>query len=193
MPVRVANTFSLATSDGMRWNFTERRLVAPYLPGGVLSGTSHAYRFVVAPVGRPVLVVERSHTPLPLGDAERADWQKWVEYFKTRPGPPPAYEVPRLKPAIRALRSDHLGRVWVDVFVAAERRNDPPRPAGDARPQLTWKERTTYDVFSPAGAYLGRVAFPAETELLAIRDHRLYTRSKGPDGEDRVVVYRLAP
>lgn len=56
---------------------------------------------------------------------------------------------------------------------------------------LFWKERTTYDVFSPAGAYLGRVRLPAETVILAIQDHRLLTRARGPDGEDRVIAYRL--
>lgn len=182
--------FWLSTSDGMRWNFTPQALSAPYWPGGVLSGHSHAYRYVVAPAGGRPMVVERTHTPLPLGEAERADWMKWVEYFKSQPGGR-TYDVPRTKPAIRELRSDHLGRVWVDVFVAAEKRNDPPRPAGDVRPLLTWKERTTYDVFSPTGAYLGRVGLPAQTTLLAIRDSRLYTLTKGPDGEDRVVVLRM--
>jgi hypothetical protein len=189
-PANASRAFYLSTSDGMRWNFTEQPIVKPYRPGGVLSGTTHAYRFVVAPARGRVMVVERRHSPLPLGNAERADWIKWVEYFRTQ-GQGRNYEIPRQKPAIRDLRSDHLGRIWVDVFVAAEKRNDPPRPAGDPRPLLTWKERTTYDVFSPAGEYLGRVAFPAETVLLAIRDNRLYTRTKGPDGEDRIVVLRL--
>ena len=183
--------FWLSTSDGMRWNFTPQTIIAPHVPGGVLSGHSHAYRFVVTPVhGRP-MVVERRHTPLSLGDEERADWMKWIEYFKSQPAGR-TYELPRTKPAIRELRSDHLGRIWVDVFVVAEKRNDPPRPAGDARPLLTWKERTTYDVFSPAGEYLGRIGLPKETVLLAIRDSRLYTRTKGPDGEDRIVVFRMA-
>jgi hypothetical protein len=182
--------FYLSTSDGMRWNFTEQPIVQPYVPGGVLLGTTHAYRFVVAPSRGRVMVVERRHSPLPLGDDERADWMKWVEYFRTREQGR-TYEVPRQKPAIRDLRSDHLGRIWVDVFVAAEKRNDPPRPAGDPRPLLTWKERTTYDVFSSAGEYLARIALPAETVLLAIRDNRLYTRTKGPDGEDRIVVLKM--
>lgn len=193
MPADAPRSFFLSTSDGMRWNFVERRLTAPYLPGGVLSGTSHAYRFAVTVPGKPVLVVERRHTPVPLGAAERADWLAWVEYFRTNPGGPPVqYQVPRTKPPIRALASDHLGRVWVEVFVPAEKRHDPPRPAGDPRPLLTWKERTTYDVFSPGGEYLGRVGLPAETVILAIRDNRILVRGKGPDGEDRVLVYRMA-
>ena len=117
---------------------------------------------------------------------------KWVEYFRTQPARAVTYELPRTKPAIRELRSDHLGRVWVDVFVQAEKRNEPPRPAGDVRPILTWKERTTYDVFAATGGYLGRVALPAQSILLAIRGDRLYTLTRGPEGEERIVVFRMA-
>jgi hypothetical protein len=185
--------FWLSTSDGMRWNFTPQQLSAAYVPGGIVSGQTHAYRFVITQPGKRPLVVERRHTPLPLGEEEREDWMKWVEYFRTRPGGRGAtYELPNTKPAIRELRSDHLGRIWVEVFVKAEKRNEPPRPAGDVRPVLTWKERTTYDVFAPGGEYLGRIGLPAQSTVLAIRDNRLITLTRGPDGEERIVVFRLA-
>jgi hypothetical protein len=101
------------------------------------------------------------------------------------------YDISRAKPAIRGLTSDHLGRIWVDVFVEAEKRDEPARPAGDARPLLTWKERTTYDVFSPAGAYLGRIQLPAQAVLLDVYQDRLLLRTKGQEGEDHVAVYRI--
>jgi hypothetical protein len=196
MPAGSPRPFFLSTSDGMRWNFVEQRLTAPYYPGGTLSGTSHQYRFVVSVPGKPPLAVERKWTPMPLGDEERKDWIRAADFVGRDPRrgdrPPITYEIPRTKPPMRSLRSDHLGRIWVEVSVKAERRNEPPvRP--DGRPQLLfWKERTTYDVFSPTGDYLGRVALPAETEILAIRGNRILTRTKGPDGEDRVVVFGLA-
>jgi hypothetical protein len=56
---------------------------------------------------------------------------------------------------------------------------------------LYWREQTTFDVFSPAGQYLGRVALPQQAVLLAINGNRLYVRAKGPDDEDRLVVLRL--
>jgi len=183
--------FFLNTAEGSRSSFMELPLREFYPPGGHLFGSSHAYRFVVSRPGEPVLVVERRYTPIPLGTEERTQWlaaADWLE--KNRPGGN-KYVIARTKPPIRALMGDHLGRIWVDVFGPAEKRNDPPRPAGDARPQLTWKERTSYDVFSPFGAYLGRVNLPAETVGLAIRHNRLLARGKGPDGEDRVLVYRL--
>lgn len=183
-------SFMLSTSDGGRWNFVERSHQAPFPPGGYLSGSSNAYRFVVTRPGQPVYVVERRYEPVPLGDAERNEWLQWATWFETnRAGF--KYLIPRTKPAIRALTGDHLGRVWVHVFGPAEKRNEPPRPPGDNRPLLTWKERNRFDVFSLAGEYLGRVTLPPETVLLAIRDNRILTRGKGPDGEDRVIIYRL--
>jgi len=184
--------FFLNTSAGSRSSFMELPLREFYPPGGHLFGSSHAYRFVVSRPGEPVLVVERRYTPILLGTEERAEWlasADWLE--KNRPGGY-KYVIARTKPPIRALMGDHLGRIWVEVFGPAEKRNDPPRPPGDNRPQLTWQERNRFDVFSPTGDYLGRVTLPAETVLLAVRDNRILIRGKGADGEDRVMVYRIS-
>jgi hypothetical protein len=97
-----------------------------------------------------------------------------------------------VKPPLRALRTDNLGRIWAEVWVKAEKRNLPPTLPDGREQLLFWRERTTFDVISSAGEYLGRVALPAETVLLDIQGHRLQTRGKGPDGEDRVIVFRMA-
>jgi hypothetical protein len=188
--------FWLSTSDGMRWNFGEQDVSAPYHGGGVLSARSHAYRVAVDGGHGRVMLVERSFQPILLGTAERAEWEAWASYMTSRNASRPGglrrtYDIPRAKPAIRDLTSDHLGRIWVDVFVEAEKRDEPPRPSGDARPLLTWKEGTTYDVFSPAGAYLGRIQLPAQAVLLDVWQDRLLLRTKGEEGEDRVAVYRM--
>jgi sugar lactone lactonase YvrE len=182
--------FVLVSSDGMRSNFIERRLRAPYLAGGVLGASSHTYRFVVSD-GRRVTSIERSIPGVRLGDEERAQWLEWADSFKVR-NPRGQYEIPRVKPFIRDIRSDHVGRIWVDVYVAAERRtNLPPRRDNGGKQILYWRERTTYDVFAPDGRYLGRVALPEESQLLTISGNRLYTLGRGRDGEERLVVFRL--
>jgi hypothetical protein len=182
--------FALSTSDGMRMNFIDQNHVAPYLAGGLLAAGSHAYRVIVSDGARRAMVIERSQRPVSLGGEERAQWLEWADSMRLRGGGP--YEIPRTKPFIRRLRSDHLGRIWVEVYVEAEKRLKLPktRPGG-GKQILHWRERTTYDVFSPTGVYMGRVALPAETVLLAVRGNRIYTRGRGPDDEERVVVYRL--
>jgi hypothetical protein len=184
-------SFSLSTSDGMRWNFVNRPLVSPYAGGGFLSGAANANRFVIDTGGPSVVVVERTEAPVTLGSEERSEWTAMAEFMRTRP-PHREYPVPRTKPYIRRLTSDHLGRIWVERFVAAEKRtNIPPRPP-ERGPLVTWRERATFDVFSPAGTFLGRVALPAEAVLMSVRDDRIWARTKGADGEERVSVFRLA-
>lgn len=185
--------FTLSTSDGMRRNFVEENLVAPYLAGGLLAARSQAYLVIVSDGSGRVLVIERSQPAVTLNAEERAEWLEWADTMRLRSRGRGQYVIPRTKPLIRSLRSDHLGRIWVEVYVEAEKRlNLPPTRPDGGKQILHWRERTTYDVFSPAGQYLGRVALPAETVVLAIRGNRLYTRGRGPDDEERVVVYRLA-
>ena len=187
----IPQTFALSTSDGMRLNFIEDPLYAPYLSGGILAGRSGAYRVVVNDGSRRVMVIERNVQPVRLGSEERAQWVEWADTMRLRGSGP--YDIPRTKPLLRGLRSDHQGRIWAEVYVEAEKRTNLPATRTNGGKQiLYWRERTTYDVFSPQGQYLGRVALPQESVLLAISGNRLYTRGRGPDDEERIVVFRLA-
>lgn len=190
-PQPASQAFVLSTSDGMRWNFADFGLVSPYWGGGSVSARAGAYRFVVDTGRGTVRVVERAARAVALGNEEREEWTAFADFMqRTRP-PHRAYTIPRTKPYIRSLTSDHLGRVWVEVYVAAEKRtNIPPRPP-ERGPLVTWRERTTYDVFAPTGEFLGRVALPAESVLMTVRNDRLWVRAKGPGDEDRIAVYRI--
>lgn len=185
--------FALVTTDGMRSSFALKSLVAPCRLGGMVSARPDVHRFAVTDPGRRPLVVARPFTPEPLGRAERAVWLTWTEHSPRDPRTGRRYSIARLKPAIRDFWSDHQGRIWVEVYVAAEQRAEPPRRAGDGRPLLTWKHWTTYDVFSPEGRYLGRLRLPPESVILAVRDSRVYLESTGPEGEQYVGVYRRGP
>jgi hypothetical protein len=187
----IPQTFALSTTDGVRRNFIEEPLFGPYLSGGLLSAQSGAYRITVRGDSRRVMVIERKSAPVRLGSEERSQWLEWADTMSLRGRGP--YNIPRSKPFLHELRSDHLGRIWAGVYVEAEKRtNLPPTRANGGKQILYWRERNSYDVFSPQGQYLGRVTLPQESALLAIRGDRLYTRGKGPDDEERVVVYRLA-
>jgi hypothetical protein len=182
--------FVLSTSDGMRMNFVDENFTAPYLAGGVVAAASRTYRIIVSDGSRRVMVIDRRADPVRLGDDERAQWLEWADSMRLRGGGP--YEIPREKPFLRGVRSDHLGRIWAEVYVDAEQRTNLPRVRPDGGKQiLHWRERTTYDVFSAGGQYLGRVALPAESVLLAIQGDRLYVRGRGPDDEEWVIRYRL--
>ena len=189
----VGSSFLIVTSDGYRFNFPARQTIdAPYALGGVVTARADEYRFVISTPGQRALVIQRSHSRIPLGAREH---EEWLAIARDMPphlrAPNVRYDAPKLKPVIRDLFSDHLGRVWVDVYVAAEKRNVKCRRPGNTRPLLTWRERTTYEVFASTGVYLGRIQLPPESRLLDVRANRVYLRTLGPDCEEQVSVYRI--
>ena len=181
----------LSTSDGMRHAFPAETLGAAWTGGGVLRAWSMAYRIAISTPDGHVVLIERKAPRVALTGPERAEWVAWDTYIhETHPGELPT-SIPHEKPYFRDLMSDHLGRIWVQLYAKAEKRNMAPRPAGDPRPLLTWKERNTHDVFAPEGRYLGRVELPAESQLLAVRDDRVFLRLTGTQGEERIGVFRI--
>ena len=188
----VAKTFCLITADGRRCNFTSETLIAPYRLGGIITAESHRYRVNIHDGAGHSLIIERSHSPVRLRGDERREWLAWASYQRTQSRIPGAsYDIPSQKPAVRDLLTDTDGRIWVGVYTNAEKRHEAPRAAGDRRPLLTWKERTTYDVFSSAGTYLGRLQLPPDAQILTIRASRVFLRTKGEEDEDRVAVFRI--
>lgn len=194
--------FMLQTTDGSRYSFETARFAKPNPLGGLITASTNTLGFAMT-VGSKPLRVERAYTPVRLGAEERKEWEAYADYFYSRAkaehpqagvqSPAPVLTtIPSVKPAIRDLSVDRDGRIWLDVYTPAEKRNIPPRPKGDARPQLTWRERSAFDVFAPSGEYLGRVTLPAEHQLLDARGDRVWTLTTGPDDEERIVVFQIA-
>lgn len=194
--------FLLQTTDGSRYSFQALHFAKPNPLGGLITASTNTLGFATTIGNKPVRV-ERTYSPVRLGAEERKEWQAYADYFYARAKaehpqsgvrlPTPALAaIPAVKPAIRDLSVDRDGRTWLDVYTVAEKRNIPPRSKGDARPQLTWREKSAFDVFSRTGEYLGRVTLPAEHQLLDARGDRVWTLTKGPDDEERIVVFRIA-
>lgn len=200
-PVGSGGGFVMFTNDGARGPFPSEPMAVPYADGGLL--TAHADTLGFRVIGNRVpRVVRRRHVPVRLSRDERREWEAVASHtfeaakrWKVPPGvkrpEPKLATIPTVKPALRGIRSDRDGRVWLELYVAAEKRNVPPRPKGDTRPQLTWWERNAFDVFTGAGQYLGRVTLPAQHRLVDSRGDRIWAVSEGPDGEERIVVFRI--
>jgi hypothetical protein len=86
---------------------------------------------------------------------------------------------------------DADGRIWIDRYVAAVKRNDIKANRPDQPPALTWREPRTFDVFDPAGRFLGTVAAPRNTRFLYARGNQLWGVTRGEFDENYVVRYRL--
>ena len=188
--------FAISTTEGNYlshdpdtvWN------VAP--DGAMLIATTRDYRVTRVEHGRPTLTFAPTVLPAPVGyePAERAEYDQWSAYFEsTGFGEGRKFlRVGERKAFVRSIRGDDVGRIWVQVHVRAEKRPIPPRPPGNRKPLLTWRERNTFDLFDGAtGLHLGRVAFPYATELMATSGDRVWLTDEGPDGEQRIAVHDL--
>ena len=201
-PLDAKGGFTMSTSDGVRSSFSRGRILKPNTSGGLIIASTDTLGFALVG-GSTTLRVTRTHAPIRLGATERKEWETFAEGMhnlaqrqRPRPGTQgtevPIPTIPTLKPALRDFIVDRDGRVWLDVYATAEKRDMPPRRAGDTRPQLTWRERSTFEVFAATGQYLGRVALPAEHQFLDARGDRVWAYTSGPDGEERIVIFQLA-
>jgi hypothetical protein len=130
-------------------------------------------------------------TALPLEREERQQWEAWQKYMETSGLKTTSQPLPGKKPFFRAVRVDGSERVWLEAYDKPTKREPRPRGAGDLRPQMMLRDASAYEVFGASGTYLGRVALPEESSILAILPNRLYVRQPGPDGEEQIAVYPL--
>jgi hypothetical protein len=159
--------------------------------GAVVFGTSDSYRFTIASFDAPPRVVEKSWTPVPLTGEERDQIvARYDEQVRQDPRHPP-YNLSRTKPAFREIFTDQDGRIWVNIFTAATRRPLPRDTSKNALPPLDWRQDPTFDVFDPTGKLLGTVVLASGSMLWAARNDRVYVRSTGPEGEERLIAYQL--
>jgi len=188
----IGRGFALSTNDGMYQLAPPDTLWAVATDGAFIVAGRDEYRVMIRSGTGAERQLVREATPLPYEPEERAEWTAWRDYFASRSPQFPPAPVPAHKPLLRSLRVDDAGRIWVQVHVRAEPRQIPPRPEGDLRPLLTWRERNTYDLFDRAdGAFLGRLALPYATRLLASRGDRLWLAEEGESGEQVIGVYDL--
>lgn len=189
---RLGLSFVLSTSEGMYSFLPPDTVWGASSRGDIAVAGTDAYRITIRGRDGSARIVSRTASPVAYAEPERAEWTAWTEFF-ARQSPGAQYPAaPQQKAVLRGVRFDDDGRLWVHVHVTAEQRPIPPRPAGDSRPLLTWRERNTYDLFdSGSGEFLGRVAFPYASQLMAVRGDRVWLRQEGESGEQVLGVYAL--
>jgi hypothetical protein len=184
--------FVLVTADGGRENF-HRKNVFTLLPSGeMVTANTGRYRFTVTTARFGTHIIERPFTPIPITGEERNQWEAFARYFATRGDRQlPVAEIPRVKPAFRDILADPTGRIWVNLYTTAEKRNIPPRPAGDSRPLLTMREVNVYDLFDLRGRYLGRLSLPPQSMIMAVTGDRVWVKTEAEGGEFVLTRYRI--
>lgn len=190
LPSNPGDGFVLYGSEGPMYNFAQRFRYAWSPLGYLVAGHNRTYSFDLLRPDEPVLRIVRDAEPVRLKAEERDQWRAWGAYFSKRSGK--TYSLPSTKPAFRDIYVGDEGRIWVDRYAEAVRRE--PRPRDDDRPErlpLTWRQPRTFDVFEPDGVFLGTVIGPPETWLVRWRGEYVWGVERGPSDEPYVVRFRI--
>lgn len=172
-------------------SFTARGAFFESPAGAIVYGDGDTYRFTIKPFRGAPRVVEKAWTPVPFEDEERTQVIARADEVSRRDPQRPGFSIPRTKPAFRDLFVDQDGRIWVDLFARAEKRNLPRDTSSRALPHLDWRQSPEFDVFDATGRYLANIKFPYGSTLWSARGDRVYVKSTGPEGESRLIAYQI--
>lgn len=141
--------------------------------------------------GRTVKIVREGEI-VDVHAEERSQWQALLDEMAVRSGRERAETVPAHKPAFRSLWIDADGRIWAWRYVPAEWHPDEGASRTE-RPPIDWRERPTWDVFSPRGALLGTITLPHDSYPAAATGRNLWVVETGSLGEQYVTRYAIVP
>jgi hypothetical protein len=175
-----------------------------HVDGGIVTGFNARYEFFKLPAGAgKVLRVERSTAPVAVSATERSEQQTRIEMNMRRLDPGwnwTGAPIPDVKPAYRSFLVGEDGRIWVRLHSAGEpipsAEIPTPQPSASGRPPLpplTTRERTVYDVFSPEGRLLGRVALPWGATVYRTRGDWAWGWRRDADDVEYAVRFRIEP
>jgi hypothetical protein len=171
--------------------FAPRGYIMGSPAGSIVHGYSDRYRFTISRFDGTTRVVEKAWNPVPIAGEERDQLSARYEDEARRDATHPAFSLPRTKPAYRDIFVDQDGRIWISVFARATKRSLSRDTTANSGTPLDWAQDPTFDVFDPAGRFLGTVVLPYGSTLWAARNDRIYARSIGPEGEERLIAYQL--
>jgi hypothetical protein len=183
--------------------FTPRRLLVISPHGHAVSGLPERYAFELLMAGRPVVSVRRDLAPEPVSGSAREEQRTQIETRMREVDPLWTWggrDLPRVKPFYVDLEVDADGRIWL-----TRERTDAPRAPAQANagrsgggvsstiaPEDYVPAPTVYDVFAPAGAFIGTVEAPPGVTLFVMRGDRAWGVARDELDVEFVKRYRIA-
>ena len=151
------------------------------------------YEIVMARRGARPMVIRRSMSPVPIDAAER-DFEERNIFWQMRSMDPgwswQGPSLPTVKAPMRGLTVSRDGRIWVQVAVPSDTIPQAERPVYTDLLQPVSRHQTpsVYEVFSPDGEFLGRVALPPRARLIDADGNTVWGLDL--DGNDMPAVTR---
>jgi hypothetical protein len=155
--------------------------------------------------GQTVVSLRRNVQPAQVTNAERDEEKKKIEERMKRTDPGwdwGSIEIPKTKPFYTGLQVGLDGRVWVPVIAENSRRAGGVSMSGggSARGTIQSPRQSTstekprpalYDVFEPAGIYVGQVQIPARVSTFVRRGYYIWGVEYDEDDVATVKRYRI--
>lgn len=192
-PENPTGSFLFQTGSGYLRPFPVQELSALSPFGYLVTGSNERYSFTVRDPYGAVTVENEGYQPASVNGAERREWEALKEYLERMSGASfPA--IPRSKPAFRGLWVDADGRIWVQRYVEAFKRDLPSGQrarSGDVRPNITWREPPTFDVYSAQGQFLRCVELPWGARLSESQGSFIWGVGMGSLDEEYVVRWQV--
>ena len=197
-----SSSWVLPTEDGFLRPFGREVVSVLTTYGQVVTGPNDGYALNYLDGAHVLREVRRAWSPIPLHREEHSEWVATREEFSRQlsnlPSSVPANlprnsgypPIPEVKPVIMDLWPGEDGTVWVQRYAVAHKRNDLPAP-DDGRPQLTWWQYPTFDVFGPAAEFLGTVVLPHNTRVALFHSDYLWTVRLDEHGEQTATRFRI--
>jgi hypothetical protein len=170
------------------------RMLWDWHPGGFfVTGHGALYQITLFRTKERPIRIERAFTPVPVASDERKEEEQSILGNSSRQwrGPP----LPSTKPALMDLFIARDGRIWARVPAPSERTviSNPDKRPGKPSMIATFRTPVIWEVFSPVGAYLGRVAFPGRAKLMQAEGNRVWAIQLDNDDLPSAVRYRIEP
>jgi len=170
--------------------------------GGLVSGPGNPYVIYVLPRAGKPLRIDREFTPVAVSSTEASERRASIERMMKRLNPSwnwSGASIPAAKPAYQNIEVGEDGRIWVRIYTAGEPIPEDelppvrPGPDGIAPPRITTREPVVYDVFTPDGKLLGRVALPPRTRIHRTRGNQAWGVRQDEMDVEYAVRFRIEP
>lgn len=166
--------------------------------GAFVTGDGARFQLRITGPGRRPLLIDRRSTPVPVDPEERREEEALIRYELRRTDPAWRWDGPPLpttKAPLVGVATDRTGRIWAQVAVASVRlSSDQLRtPRDSADPVGQFEMPVVQEVFTSAGEFLGRVAFPRGGRFVEADGDIVWAIAPDPNDIPAVVRYRIRP
>jgi hypothetical protein len=195
-------TYVAVSSDGGSRSSTAFRYAPNYYwdyhPGGFfVAAHGGRYELILERKNAKPVVIRRTATPVPLLPDEKTEEKEYITWSMRQTQPSWTWtggDLPDAKAPLTGVTVTRDGNIWARVTTASELiPNDELPPQKENGPPLRrYRTPIVYEVYSPAGRFLGRVPLPPRTTMFQADGDFIWGIMRDQDDLPSIVRFRLS-